>query len=202
MDRPQHPLRQEDGDQRRNDQHGEHGAGSTPHGLPQLPAHQQGVDPDPDFAERALVHEDGLANLERAIRIDGLELHQRAAALDDRAQILLVHHGRPFGRPEVMRDGPTFRIDDGRVRDVGIETGARFENRTDAAVLAQRPIRVVAARGDDLRGAQEDGSREQLPAHARFLEAASGHRREVIGAQYGHDHHHERRDAGNLFGFD
>ena len=88
--------------------------------------------------------------------------------------------------------------------DVGAVADARLEDRADAAVLAAaRRTDPSPGGGTTSRARWKIASRQQLAARLPSPRGCSAReRRQVIGAQHRHDHHDQRRHAGDLFGFD
>ena len=101
-----------------------------------------------------------------------------------------------------MRHRDPVLVDDGGVGHVGGIGGARLDHRSDAAVSAQRLVRIRTPLRDDLLRALKNGLREHLAARGGVLEAEARERHQVVGAERRDDHDHERGDSGDLLRFD
>ena len=189
MNRPKHPLRQQHREQRRHNQRDDDGAGGVPQGAPQLAPDQQrrhinANHPNSLIAERASAAR--ISNVRS--EIDRAELLERAGGRQPR-EILLLGHRLPFERREAVRDGDLVAVDDGRVGDVGRVGAARLDNRSDAAVGAQRRVRIGGPLRDDFRARWKIACASICPREA-VLEVQAGQRGQMVAAEDSDHHDH------------
>jgi hypothetical protein len=154
VDRAQQPLGQQHRDQRRNQQRGEHdGHGALESGA-QLVADQQRGHADADRPEQLIAGEQRLAHLERLVGVNPLQLRERARP-DDRTELRLLRDDVSLARRKGVRDRHAVGPHDRRVGHAPAVADRRIENRTEAAVGAQRCIRVRRVPADHFEGALE-----------------------------------------------
>ncbi len=202
VDRPQHPLGEDDGDERGEDERREDAAADRTKRLPQLVLDEDHRHADADRPELLVARQQLLANLEGLVgRYDGLQLIERTR-IEQRRELRLLGDALPFLRLKAVRDRNAVDVDDRRIGDVGLERDGRRQDRADAAVVAQRLPQIRPRRGHDLSRALEHGVGQHLAAQVGLFETAADERRHMVGAEDGDDHHHEGGDAGHLFGFD
>ncbi len=104
-----------------------------------------------------------------------------------------------------MRDRDPLRVHDRGVEHrvgFGLIGNRRLEDRSQAAVFAQRFVRIGSARAYDRGGAVEDRVFELRRPRRRFLDSYTRERGHLHGRHAGHDQDDERRDPCDLFRFD